>query len=498
MMKTHCLLMLLAAILIVITPVAQAAVSPIAIGSRLELFVDDYLIESLNGARLQLHRPVPCEVAILHNEPWEGGGCCYMTVFQDGDIYRMYYRGAHGVYKQGKYETLHPEVTCYAESKDGIRWTKPALGIFEFNRSKQNNIVMTNEVGGGATHNFCPFLDTRPGVPAGQRYKALGGGGSGLLAFISADGIHWQKLSEKPILTKGAFDSQNLAFWDPLKAEYRAYYRDFRDGRDIKLSFSKDFLTWTEPIWLDYRPGRISELYTNQIIPYHRAPHIYLGFPTRYIDRGWSDSMKALPQPDYRQVRASVEQREGTALTDGMFMASRDGRTFSVWPESFIRPGLRLKGHWFYGDNYQNWGLVETRSVQPDTPNEISIYVNENAAQGEPCLHRRYCLRIDGFVSVTAPLSGGELLCKPIVFDGSNLVLNFSTSAVGSIRVEIQDAIGKPMAGYSLVDCPDIFGDTHERVVSWSKGNSIKHLSGQTVRLRFVLRDADLFSFRFR
>ncbi|GIS61899.1 MAG: hypothetical protein CM1200mP2_41240 [Planctomycetaceae bacterium] len=113
-------------------------------------------------------------------------------------------------------------------------------------------------------------------------------------------------------------------------------------------------------------PGRVSQLYTNQVIPYFRAPHIYVGFPTRYIDRGWSYSATQLPRYGYRKLRGAKSRREGTAVTDGMFMASRDATTFHVWPESFIRPGLRGEQSWFYGDTYQNHGLVETKSMFED------------------------------------------------------------------------------------------------------------------------------------
>ena len=105
-----------------------------------------------------------------------------------------------------------------------------------------------------------------------------------------------------------------------------------------------------------------------------------------------------------------------------MFMSSRDGLNFNVWPESFIRPGLRLKENWFYGDNYQNWGLVETPSTIEAAANEISVYASEASHLTESIERlRRYTIRVDGFVSVAAPLSGGELLTKPLVFDGSSL-----------------------------------------------------------------------------
>jgi len=163
-------------------------------------------------------------------------------------------------------------VTCYAESKDGIRWDKPSLGLFAFNASKENNIVWD----GIGTHNFTPFKDANPAAAPHAKYKALGYGetqsGRGLFAFRSSDAVHWSLVSETPVITKGAFDSQNLAFWDSVRSEYREYRRDFRDGRDIRTCTSKDFVHWTEPAFLAYPLGRVSELDTNQIVPYHRSP----------------------------------------------------------------------------------------------------------------------------------------------------------------------------------------------------------------------------------
>src|SRR5690606_5053220 len=94
----------------------------------------------------------------------------------------------------------------------GLTFNKPKLGLHEFDGSKQNNIIWT----GVGTHNFAPFRDSHPDCPAESRYKALGGLPSqgGLFAFHSADGIHWSLMHEEPVVTQGAFDSQNLAFWD--------------------------------------------------------------------------------------------------------------------------------------------------------------------------------------------------------------------------------------------------------------------------------------------
>lgn len=86
---------------------------------------------------------------------------------------------------------------------------------------------------------------------------------------------------------------------------------------------------------------------------------------------------------------------------------------------------------------------------------------------------------------------------KPLVFAGKHLVANYSTSAAGSIRVEILDAAGKPVRGYTLADCPEIYGDSVAEVVRWKGGNDVGKLAGKPVRLRFVMKDADLYSVQF-
>jgi hypothetical protein len=126
----------------------------------------------------------------------------------------------------------------------------------------------------------------------------------------------------------------------------------------------------------------------------------------------------------------------------------------------------------------------------------MSLYVQHRYAQ--PAHHlRRYVLRTDGFASVNAPYAGGELLTRPLTFEGNKLAVNFATSAAGDIRVEIQDAAGRVMPGYALDDSRELIGNEIERVVSWKGGEDVGKLAGTVVRLRFVMKDADLYSLRF-
>lgn len=466
----------------------------IEIGNRRELFVDDFLTDKREHTELRLHAPLPREVVLVHDAPWEGTGCGYHTVFRDGTVIRMYYIAAQLTDEDASKLGGHPAFACYAESKDGIHWVKPELGLFEFAGSKKNNIVWS----GAGLDNFTPFKDPNPACRPGEEYKSVGSGPGGLRAYKSPDGINWSPLGDKPIITKGAFDTQNNAFRDPLRKHYWCYIRDFHNGiRDIRWSTSPDFLTWTEPKLLEY-PGSPDEpLYTNQVEPYYRAPHLFVGFPTRYVERKPSPSVNRLPDAEHRQKRMKFSPRYGTAVTDGQFMTSRDGMVFHRWDEAFIRPGIERKHNWLYGDGYQHLGLLETAAEDPDAPPELSLYVVEDLWKRAVRL-RRYTLRIDGFVSLHARQFPGEFLSKALVFRGKALTLNFSTSAAGNIRVELQDAAGKPLAGYALADCDEVFGDTLDRVVTWKGQSDLGGLAGKPVRLRIVLSDADVYSMQFR
>lgn len=473
-----------------------ADATPIDIGTRRELFVDEFLIAKRERVELKLHAPTAREIVMTCDAPWEGSGCGYETVFRDGDKIRMYYIAADLTNVDGSKISKRPLFACYAESQDGIHWVKPELGLFEFNGSKRNNIVWA----GPNLDNFTPFKDSRPGCPKDEIYKAVGSGKGGLLAFKSADGLRWSLLTNQPIISKGYFDTQNNAFWDSQRQQYWCYIRDFHSGiRDIRVSTSKDFLTWTEPQRLHFEHHAPDvPLYTNQVVPYYRAPHLFLGFPTRYIERKFSPAaMRSLPDPQHRQARMKFSPRYGTAITDGLFMSSRNGSSFLRWDAAFIRPGPERRDNWLYGDGYQSLGLLETPAADPTAPRELTFYAGEDHWKG-PKRVRRHTIRIDGFVSLHADGAAGEVVTKPLHFRGQELTLNFATSAAGSVRVELQSEAGQPLPGYSLADCDELFGDTLDRTVTWNDKSDLGEYAGKPIRLRLMFSDADLYSMQFR
>ncbi len=463
-----------------------SAEPPIDLGTRRELFVDQFLIARLEGVQLKLHEPRREGIALKFDEPWEGPFCAYVTVIKDGDLYRMYYRGKPDAGKG----SIKREVTCYAESKDGIVWTKPHLELFEVMGTRENNVILPNQ--DLYNEGFAPFLDTRPNVAPDERYKALTRtkqGKGGLIPLASADGIHWRVLQTDPMITEGNFDSQNVAFWSASEGCYVAYFRvnPKINGTIIRLisrTTSADFIHWTQPVRMEYGDRPLEQLYTSATHPYFRAPHIYIALPKRFFPDKValsSEQAKALVKdPNYR-----------IASSDSVLMTTRGGNHYErTFMEAFIRPGPDPED-WISRDNQPAMGVV------PGNAREMFIYRLSHYAQ--PSIHLfRYSLRTDGFISVNAPYQGGEMVTRLVQFSGKTLEINFNSSAAGGLRVEIQDAEGNPIPGYALADSPEVIGDEITHVITWKeKGTDLSSLSGRPVRLRFVMHDADLYSLRF-
>ena len=456
----------------------------IDIGSGREPLVDRYLIADLDGAHLRLHHPRDEGPVLKFDEPWEGPFCGYVTVIKDWDKYRFYYRGLPKAGRDGS----GGETTCYAESTDGIHIVKPRLNLFAVNGSKSNNVILAGAA--PVHHNFSPFLDTRGGVPEDQRFKALGGTQkSGLIAYVSGDAIHWGKLQEEPVFTKGLFDSQNVAFWSVAEQCYLCYFRTwtgtgYAGFRSVSRTTSKDFLHWSDPEEMSFGDAPREHIYTNQTHPYFRAAHIYLAIAARFLP-----GRQVLSEGQAKRV--NVNPNYFKDCSDAVLMTSRGGNIYDrTFMEGFIRPGIGLQ-NWVSRSNYPALNVVQTG------PDEMSLYVQHDYAQ--PSAHlRRYSLRLDGFASVNAPYAGGSMTTKAFIFRGKELLLNFATSAPGFIRVEIQDAEGIPIAGYSRKDAQELIGNYIEHPVSWRGRTDVSALAGKPIRLHFLMKDADLYSMQFK
>ncbi len=467
-----------------ISPIFIFGQRHLELGNNRELLVDDYLIEKLEGLTIVKHTPIDEGPVLFFDKPWEGKFSTYTTIIKDGGTYKAYYRGIGEAGKDGS----RNEVTCYAESKDGINWKRPNLGLYEINGTLNNNVVLANVP--HVTHNFSPFIDANPDKDPNQKYKALGGTGeSGLIAFVSPDGIHWKKLQEKPIFSKGKLDSQNVAFWSEPEKKYVCYFRTwkndgFSDYRSVGRTVSLDFINWTDPVQMNFGDTPLEHLYTQQTSPYYRAPHIYMAIGGRFMP-----GRQVLTERQAKEF--GVDSKYFEDCSDAFFMTSRGGNKYDrTFMEAFIRPGIGM-GNWVSRSNYPALNVVQT------SPEEMSLYVNQNYAQ--PSAHlNRYSLRIDGFSSISGSYNGGQLLTKPFTFNGSELEINYSTSAAGEIRFEIQDENGVPIPGYTMEDSQVVIGNEISRTVEWSGNKNLDELIARIVRLRIFLKDADLYSIRFK
>ncbi|NPV46816.1 MAG: hypothetical protein HPY69_07650 [Armatimonadetes bacterium] len=478
--------------------------APIDIGDRRELFVDRLLIERLDNAALRLHEPVSGGVVIRLDKPWEGPGNFPMSVFEHGGRLLMYYRAM-------RVDTGDPlGVLCVAISEDGGEtWAKPALGLVEWGGTRETNICANEQ---GRPLMVIPWLNTRPGVPEDQRIKAIHSeplsgeahtayqdpaGPKRLVFWVSADGFTFRKLDPQPEMVsdlRNCFDGGNTLFWSEAEQQYVLYYRWYeseggRGWRSMARATSKDLFHWSESIPMTYGDTPREEFYTNNTTPYFRAPHIYIAPAARFMEgrRVITDEQAAAIG-----LKASHGNFYGNDCSDAVLLTSRAGSTRydRTFMETFIRPGPGA-GNWVSRTNYPVTGIL------PAGPDRIQMFVARHYMQDSWHIER-LLLRTDGFVSITAAWAGGEAVTRSLVFRGSRLEINYRTGAAGSVRVEIQDETDAPIPGRSLADCREIIGDEMDRVVTWQDGSDLSALAGRAVCLRFVLRDADLFSLRFR
>ncbi len=465
---------------------------PVSIENQRQLFTDDVLIDNMQNLSLKLHEPIPREICFYFDRPWEGIVSFCPIVLKEGNRYRMWYRAMDEVPDEsGKMTSTH-SFTAYAESADGIQWLKPNLGLYEFNGSTENNICVNNpNIHGGSV-----FRDGNPSAPEDQRYKIIGGGPEKLAHIygaVSPDGIHWTPIPDPLVIADEQdpqLDTHPSAFWDSFRKKYVLYHRGWYPDheitgwatdegaskkriRAIRFCTSDDFLHWSEWQYIDINEKPWTEhLYTNSAQIYYRAP-VYLMFPKRFMPQ-----RKFFPDWPVK------------GLSDVLFLASRDGVHFPKrFPQAFLRPGLD-------SNNWHDRTVYIARDVVPTAPGEMSLYILQNYRT--PNVHiRRFTLREDGFVSVNNACPAGTLLTKPFAFSGSELEINYSTSAAGHIKIELLHADGTAVPGFEMDHCKIIFGDQISRLVKWEDHPDLAALQNRPVRLRFELLDADLFSFKF-
>ena len=519
----------------------------INIGNRREVLWDDYLIDS-NGttAKLTLNKPQKKEFVYRFDKPWEET-INYPQMIKLGDEYYMYYTA---VWHSD--DALEPAANdfnkevfpvrkgiCLMKGKDPLKLERINAGLFEVNGSFDNNIILIqNRVGDFEEEfdNLFVFVDDNPDCPAEQKIKAIGQmrnhakifpGFRELWSFVSADGIHFErykKISGGDDMHAGLFDSHNIVFYDTEAKVYKAFIRGLHLDwgiakeaqetgymtkamekdlagfgiRDIRYMESKDFATWSVPKRLTYSDNYDYQLYTNHVQKYERAPHMYIGLPTRYTERKeWTTNFEQIGgevNVSNRRERYRQSPRYGLAVTDNIFMCSRDGLKWNRFHDSLIGGGPEDSYNWAYGDAYMLYNVLESCDGYPGREAVYTLLAKGCDEMGNPALIR-HDIRKDGFASYHSDFEVSTLITKPIIFEGTELSINFATSPAGFVYVDILDEWDRPIDGYRSIEH---FGNTLDRTVCFPDGRDLSKLSGKPIKLKFTMRSADIYSFIFR
>jgi hypothetical protein len=482
--------------MIVVGTGAAFGAQPEGESPRRHLFLDPSFLLETERVTLQVNPPAEGEQVIRPDRPWERMWIpFYTTVRDEGGKLRMWYNCRDG---EGRSNL------AYAESIDGKNWTKPNLGVVDYEGNTSNNLVGVQSLEGAV------YRDPQGTRDAQYIYVTSLHKGGGVFRFTSPDGLRWKRDAE-PLLPFEC-DSQNVTFWDTMRNKYVLYLRgwgpkDARDNRRTVVRIEAESLNqplnvkpsarthhesgdlqrqpWIDgeaPVVLacDLRDPPGTDVYTNAIQSYPLDPRWYVGFPALY--RHFSGS----------------PHRTSDGWTEVQFVGSRDGIRWHRYGRDvyagpgfpglysgsmiFMGTGMAIRGDeiWQYGTRY--------RTTHGDTPGR--------QRQMDGAIYR-FIQRVDGFISADFAAEGGSCRTAGVKVDGPRLALNLNAGGLGQLRVGLLDAEGKAISGFALEECKIMRLNSTRAQVSWNGGGNLAALQGRTVQLLFTGSRAKLYSFYF-
>ncbi len=452
------------------------------------LFLDAAVLEDQRNLTRVFHSAEkhPGNPVIRADRPWEAssaitGPYVYGTVLRDEGKLRLWYQ----VLNKGNH-------VGYAESQDGVTWTKPDLGIIEINGSKANNLVVSAfqpEVCGGECHN--PGVIRCPNPSESQKRYALygfdGTAGHARVAF-SPDGLHWRydaETEKRPLFTSS--DVVNF-FYDPYHSRYAVTWKTRnRRGRAAGVAWSADGLTWTKPIDgpvfvaddLDPEPTQI----------YGMPVFAYQGL---YIGQPWLYRARYFKYGDYSVNKLHEAQEDSPRTMEVQMAWSWDLINWTRPPQraQFIPRGD--KGQW-------DAGMIYTARAPVVVGDKLYFYYGGcDGLHDDNRVHVAIglaTLRLDGFCSMQAGASEGSLITRREPFREPAVTLNARTAPGGYVTAEILDRRGRVLPGFSRQDCASFSGDAVAHVLKWKSAQFGPAQKASDYKLRFWLKDADLFSY---
>ena len=466
---------------------------------RKQLFADAYVVDELTDARRVQHQPLKfAGNPVIRSEfDWES---LYIQM-RDAPLWNpekerwelRYWGRGIGVDGIG---------TFLAVSNDGLNWDKPIVGEFEFKGSKENNLL--TPMSPYDLFLYHVLYDDRDPNPQ-RRWKALIGDTNPRPA-ASPDGINWTFLSENRIPA----GEEGFLIYDELSGRFVFSLRSIHDAgfggqRAVNISTSRDFVEWTDPVLMFAADARDQELGARWL---------------RRItaDRAYRQPLVNDPEQYNTQVyNMAVFPYEGIYLgMPTMFRTSGTSRQVP-WGDGYSVPGLAVSPNlrdWEYalhderpdflplsplGEDVFDNAQIEPPSRPVRIGDELFFYYTgakfrSKTSAGSFAIHAAV-LRLDGFVSVQAGSEPGTVLTRPLVWRGSTLWVN-ADAREGELRAEILDGEGNLLRpGLSLDRSTPVSRDGVRIALGWSGAEDLGELRGRTVRLRFQLRNADLFAF---
>ena len=483
----------------------EAAPTPVQLGSRKHVFIDEVMVESRYNVHLKINPPQGGEPTdMVNNKPWENpgpglflDGCIYD---HDGQVRFNYNNNAMWLTYGNQNDPDRTHVLCMASSRDGLHFEKPNHGQVEWEGNRNNNIILKAPVQGRV------FKDTNPNVPPDEIFKFTGFQMQrGIYLFTSPDGIRWRR--NETIMYPFDCGGGVETFWDDQRGVYVTLMRHegwatFHPpfGRAAAMgqtheitkpwpfrpianpahlskhhslpSFSHELPTPFEPFpeWVDnpQKFMRTAQIYRTRAVKYEWAPDTYLAFVWRLV---------GLPPHDVRQTELATS-RDGVHwkfFGDPYYL--RAGWDFNG---EKVQEALSMHGLVRRGDQIWEYANIKTGTHIESTPHDRIF---------------RFIQRLDGFVSLNAGEGKGWVMTHPFIFDGRQLELNIA--AEGEVRVAILDEAGNAIPDFLIAECDPIHADSVKHTVTWRGSADVTRLAGRTVRLRFEMRDAKLYAFQF-
>lgn len=471
------------------------------VGEARQLFMDRRFILQSRGVTRNLNQPQKMGVVLdSEKEPWELGSGGYFRVIEDAGKFKMYY---------GAFTEVGHSL-CYAESADGLRWTKPSLGLVTVRGNKNNNLIYADRAIDATI-----MVDHRD--TSEKRYKLFRSlwtrdkAKDGIYASYSADGIHFHEAGRVCPLWN---ETGTIADWDPRIQKYVVFLRVFQRGsanqRLIGRIETDDLLKpWpfrskptelgcpepeniTPVLSVDFQDGPDCDFYTNATQIYRHAQDVYLMFPTPF--RHFSPSR----QPWFRFKPGNDDGLIETQLAisrDGIHWDRPDRKPYIPmgFPDEWDRwltmmgTGMIKKGSYLYQYYWSTGRMHDSAILRPEYEKTAPLKNAIGALRQ----------RLDGFISADFAYEGGEILTPPLTFSGNELHLNADAGGMGSGFVEIRDLEGKAIPGFTLGDCEEICGNSVDMTVRWKGKKDLSSLKGKPVQLLIKARGTRLYAFQF-